>query len=247
MWHTRTALGVIGILTLALLVSEPALAGPGGKIASALFDTFWGRVLMVALSLVFLPLITWVYLRERGAERRTRADLAYIAQFDHRFHWTRLQERVSACFHRVHAAWRHEDAAEAAQFMTDWYWQNQQLVYLDQWAEQGLVNHCQVKKVTRLRPMLFIHRNERGIAHEGSRLVVSITAYMQDYLAERAGGKVVEGSKRFKEVETLWSFLYEGGLWRVAQIDAGSNTLSYVEQIAALPPIEETLLINGMR
>ena len=30
--------------------------------------------------------------------------------------------------------------SEASEFMTDWYWRNQQLVVLDRWAAEGLVN-----------------------------------------------------------------------------------------------------------
>jgi hypothetical protein len=82
--------------------------------------------------------------------------------------------------------------------MTDWYWQNQQLVYLDKWHKAGLRNICEVKKVRAVRPLLFIHRND-DIAHEGSLLVVSLTAKMKDYRVQGDTDKVVEGDRKFKD------------------------------------------------
>ena len=48
---------LFGFLAGLLIVIEPALAGPGGKIASAIFDTFWCRVIFIVLTIIFLPLI----------------------------------------------------------------------------------------------------------------------------------------------------------------------------------------------
>ena len=47
-------LAVFLIAVALLLLVEPALAGPGGKIASAVFDTFWGRLLLAILTIIFL-------------------------------------------------------------------------------------------------------------------------------------------------------------------------------------------------
>jgi hypothetical protein len=122
------------------LVAEPSLAGPGGKIARAAFETFWGRVVLGVLVVLFSPLIVYTFAKERAAERRTLKDLAYLARSSSHFDWLPLRQRISECFHRVHAAWLKEDVAEAANWMTDWYWQNQQGVHLDKWAQQGAVN-----------------------------------------------------------------------------------------------------------
>jgi hypothetical protein len=124
--------------------------------------------------------------------------------------------------------------------MTPWYWQNQQLAHLDRWEAEGLRNVCKVRRVRNMRPLLFAHRND-GAEHEGSVLVVAIEAHMQDYLEERASGKVVEGSKSWKDVETLWTFTLLGGRWVVSAIEEGSLSLSYADLARQLPPIEATL------
>lgn len=69
---------------------------------------------------------------------------------------------------------------------------------------------------------------------------------MKDYLAERDSGKVVEGSKRFKDVETVWSFTLIDGTWRVSNIEEASFSLEYAEKAASLPAIEGTV-INRIR
>ncbi len=235
-------LGVLGVLVVVtlLITVEPALAGPGGKIARAAFETFWGRIILFALVIIFLPLIIIGLIKEGRASRRARRDLAYVGRLSAAFDWLTLRQRIFDCFHRIHAAWSKEDVREASEYMTGWYWQNQQLVYLDQWQEQGLVNHCTVKKISRLKPLLFSHRNE-GTLHEGSMLVVSISAHMQDYLARRDTGAVVEGSKKFKDVETLWTFMLTDGRWKVSNIEESSMLDEYLRMVADLPPVEDTV------
>ncbi|MGB1465491.1 MAG: Tim44 domain-containing protein [Alcanivorax nanhaiticus] len=235
-WHKYGLL----LGTMMWLACEPVLAGPGGTIAKAAFETFWGRVLLGVLTLVFLPLILMVLIREKLAERRTRKDLRFMAERDSRFDWLDIQQRTKDCFYRVHSGWDKENLSDVSGWMTTWYWQNQQQVFLDKWKREGLINVCNVKRMGKIRPLLFVHRNI-GLAHEGSLLVISITAHMQDYLAKRDGGKVVEGSKRFKEVETVWSFSMEGGEWKVSDIEEGGVSLAYAKLIRDLPPIEATL------
>jgi len=230
-------IGVVGFV-------EPALAGPGGKIARAMFETFWGKIVLGLLTVFFLPLIIYVIVREKIAERRARKFLATMANKDPLFDWLKIKERATDCFHRVHSAWRKEDMAEASKFMTDWYWQNQQMVYLDRWEREGLVNHCDVKKINWVKPLLFSHRNDSP-DHEGSMVVLSIEARMKDYLAERDSGKVVEGSKRFKDVETVWSFTLVDGQWKVSNIEEDDMSLEYANLMRKMPNVEEKVTQNS--
>ena len=87
-----------------MFAAEPALAAPGGRIARAAFESFWGRVTLVLLTIVFLPLIIISTMKERRAVRRARRDLAYLARLSPVFRWLDLRERAMACFQRVHAA-----------------------------------------------------------------------------------------------------------------------------------------------
>jgi hypothetical protein len=227
----------ICVLGCLIVFAEPAFAGPGGAIASGLFRTLPGQILLGVLTVIFLPMILYVMFKEFLAQRRTAADLKNLAALHEEFDWIVLKERITEAFLRVHSAWRKEQMEEASQWMTDWYWQNQQMAYLDQWERDGLVNHCRVKKINRFRPLFVRYRNQNGVL-DGSRLVVSITAMMEDYLAQRATGKVVQGKKGFADVETVWTFVFERGRWVVTNIEEGNVSLQYatlVNDLASAP------------
>lgn len=234
-------LGAIVAVTIALVFVEPAFAGPGGKIARAAFETFWGRIVLGILTIVFLPLITYVVLREKLSERRARKDLRFMAAYSAQFEWLKIQERVKDCFFRVHSAWDQEDLSGVSGWMTDWYWQNQQLAHLERWKSEGLVNVCDVKRIGHIKPLLFVHRNQ-GREHENSMLVISIKAYMKDYLQDRKTEKLVEGSKRYKNVETIWSFTMDDDEWKVSDIEDDSMSLAYAKLAGELPEIESTVV-----
>lgn len=238
----RTAvLAVIVGIALVLVIVEPAMAGPGGKIARAAFETFWGKVLLGILTVIFLPLITYVILREKISERRARKDLRFMAAYSPKFEWLKIQERAKDCFYRVHSGWEKEDLSGVSSWMTDWYWQNQQLAHLERWKNEGLINICEVKKITHIKPLLFVHRNH-GQEHEDSMVVISIEANMKDYLQRRDTGEIVEGSKKFKEVETVWSLTMVDGEWKVSDIEEGSMSLAYAKLASELPKIEATVV-----
>ena len=234
---------ITGTLLVSLLSVEPALAGPGGFIAKTIGETLWGRLALGVLAIVFLPLIVSVVWKEARAARRVRKDLAFMAARDARFDWLRIQQRAKECFQRVHAGWEEEDLASVSDWMTDWYWQNQQMTQLDRWQREGLINICKVRKIRSVKPLMFAHYNNEN-DHEDSTLSLLIEARMQDYLADRASGKLVEGSKRFKDVETVWTFTMEDGEWKVADVDEGSLSLAFANQMRHVPPIESTVLAH---
>ncbi len=72
-------------------------------------------------------------------------------------------------------------------------------------------------------------------------VVISISAKMKDYLQDRESGKVVEGSKKYKVVETIWSFTLENGQWKVSDIEEDDMCLIYAKTMRELPMIESTV------
>lgn len=233
----RTVLLIVAVIAAVVTLPDLAFAGPGGRIASAAFKSFWGRVVLGVLVVVFLPLVLYVVGQEWLAERRAHGVLRRLRSAHPAFDWLTLKDRVVECFHRVHSAWRREDMAQAAAWMTDWYWQNQQLAHLDQWAAQGLVNHCSVKSVGGVRPLHIACRDTEG-SFLGTRLVVAVQAKMEDYLAERASGKVVEGRKGYHDVETVWTLELGTAGWRVANIEEDALTLAYARMTNEVPEVQ---------
>jgi hypothetical protein len=231
-FNRLTIVSLLLLLTVGII--EPAVAGPGGKIAAALFQTLWGKILLFFLVILFLPLILYALIREYLAQRRTLKDLSQLALVNNLFDWVNLQERIIECFYSVHAAWHNENITEASEWMTNWYSKNQQIVYLDAWAKKGLINHCQIKKINHIRPLFLAYRGDDKQA-EGSRIVLSIAAYMEDYLAKRETGEIVEGKKGFQEVETVWTFKIQQGQWVVANIEEDMLSLEYAQLANELP------------
>lgn len=218
-----------------VLSPDVAWAAAGGKIASALFKTTFGKILLGILTVIFLPLIIWIMIKEHFAEKRVLTALRKLREVNPGFDWMTIRDRVTDCYHRVNAAWSTEDMSEAAEWMTSWYWQNQQLAFLNQWARDGLVNHCRIKGISKIRPLFLKFENSENGNGEGSRLVVSITANMEDYLADRATGKIVEGAKGYASTEHVWTFLLQNGKWVVANIEEGSLSLTYAGMPLEVP------------
>ena len=232
-WRLLLLVLLVVVVVVALGPAE-ALAAPGGMIVAAVAKSFWGRVALVALTVLFLPIIFYVLVREAIGTRRAQRDLKVLRALHPAFDWMTLHDRVVECFTRVHAAWRKEDMAQASAWMTDWYWQNQQIAHLDRWAEQGLVNRCTVKSVGRVKPLHVACRNGDS-DFSGSRVVVSVTANMEDYLQGRDGGKIVEGERGYKDAEFVWTLELGQGVWRVARIEEGSLSLTYAAMANELP------------
>ena len=232
---------VLCSLIIALVSIEPAMAMPGGKIAGAFFDSNWGKILLGLLYIVLFPFIIYVNVVEKFSERRSKKDLQYMTQYSALFEWVKIREHVKECFYSVHSGWSNENLVKASNFMTDWYWQNQQLVYLDRWKNEGLVNICNVKKISNITPLFFMHTNDE-VEHEGSIIAISINAKMQDYLKNKKTGKTIEGSKRYKEVDAIWIFTLIDNEWKVSDIEEGSMSLIYAKLVKELHPIEETIV-----
>ena len=161
------------------------------------------------------------------------------------FDWIKIRKRIQDCFHRVHASWEKNDVSEASEWMTDWYWQNQQTVFLDRWERDGLINICEVDKINYIKPILFSFRGDDKRPGQGSELAVLIEAKMKDYLERKRDGKLVEGCRKKKDVVRIWSFTYENDKWVVSNIDEESSSLEYISMMKTVPKIEEALAIHG--
>lgn len=238
---TRFFAMVVFFVVTSSMYAEPAFAGLSTQIANVVFETFWGRVILGILVVVVLAFQTYVILSEKLAGRRTRKDLAFISKYNSKFDWLNFQERAKDCFFRFHSSWESDDLSDANNWMTDWYWQNQKLKNLDRWRKEGLQHICHVKKIIRIKPILFVHRN-RMKEQEGSVIVISIKAKIQDYLQNRETKIIIDGDKRYRKVEAVWSFTMDNGEWKVSNTEDESMSLDYATLAKNLPNIESTLI-----
>jgi hypothetical protein len=221
------------IVVALLLMVEPAYAGPGGFISKGLFKTMWGKVLLTALSIILLPLILYVFLRQYFAVKKNTKTLEKLSQINKNFMWSFLEKTVLNVYGRVHIAWHREDMEEVSSFVSDWYWQNQQLVILDEWKRNNLKNMCHLQSVESIKPLhLEITENENL---EGSRIAFLICANVEDYLINRETGKVVFGRKGYQEEEKIWILELTNGKWLLDDIREGNMSLVFAKMANIIP------------
>lgn len=131
------------VLFISLAQFSLLMAGPGGTIAKSLTDTKIGKFIVLILIVVLFPFVVFGFIKDKILYRKTMADLVKLGMKDGRFRWLTLKTRITDVYTRVHRAWDKKYMADVSDFMTDWYWQNQQFVHLDKWAQDGLENICQ--------------------------------------------------------------------------------------------------------
>jgi hypothetical protein len=210
------------------------MAGPGGKIVKQVFTSTGGRIVLIILTVIFLPLIIYQQSKEYIAVRRTRKSLQAMAMRSPHFDAISLNNQITNVFTRVHLAWGKEDLTECKDFMSSWYLLNQQMVNLDQWAEKGLENVSQVKRINDISP---IHlRISPDKSFDGSRIVVKINANVEDYLRLRDTKKIVAGKPGFTDVSSVWTLLLDEGKWKVDNIEEVASIAKY----AAMENLVET-------
>lgn len=228
------------LVVMVLLVVDPVYAGPGGAIAKAITKTFWGKLLMLVLVIIFAPLIIYVLIRERIGVFYTKRTLSKIAAVDRRFNWLDLEKDIRNAYSRVHIALDKEDMSAVQEYVSSWYWQNQQLVYLDEWKSRNLHNVCHLKTIGRIKP-LYIELSEYD-QFEGTRIAFSIFGEIEDYLIDNESRQIVEGSRGYQEVEKVWIFELTDGKWLLDDIRDGSLSLAFAKMKNSIPENLPTLL-----
>jgi hypothetical protein len=218
------ALVVLYAVTPELLCGE-AWAGPGGIVKSAARSTV-GKILFALLAIVLLPFILYYAVRSAIARKKTKADLARLAQQYPQYRWLDIHDRATAVFSWVWSEWSQGKIDNAKAFCTPWYWQNQQL-QLDEWERNGLKNVSRLVKIESISPVFVQHMPNM----EGSRVMVDIKARVIDYLQD-AQGNVVQGDKAEGDLDTLWTLVWQntahGGAWMLNKIEEGSNEFEYL-------------------
>ncbi len=223
------------ILVFILTFETELIAGPGGKIARNLFSSFWGKLFLGMLTIILLPIIIPMMIRDYFKIKKTKKILNQLAMKDDNFELLKLNSQVKGIFNQVHRAWKKEEMELASEFMTDWYWQNQQLVFLNDWEEQGLENICRVREINSLKPIHIKATNNPNF--EGSRVTFLIDADMEDYLKKRDSDQIVEGKKGFNDVETIWTFVLNDGKWLVENIEQGEMLSAFIKMPNSVPEV----------
>lgn len=229
----KMAFRFILLLVLFFVQVNEIMAGPGGKIASSLFESIGGRILMSILGIILLPIIIYVFTKEFFAIRKTQKNLKQLSVSFKEFDELSLKNRVTDVFTRVHKGWTNASVEECAEYMSDWYWQNQQMVFLDHWKKNNLENVSNLKRINSISPLHLRVCDAPG--YEGSRIIYKIDANIEDYLRRINSKSIVEGKEGYKDVETIWTFILDQGKWKVDNIEQSDMALYYAKMEDIVP------------
>ena len=198
-------------------------------------------VCFLSLCALICSIFSYGYFRQKWAERKVLKDLKFMAEKSGRFSWEHIKLRASDCIYRFHAPWREKDEQDIELWMTTSYWQKYKGPFLEKLKNEDLINICNIKDIMQLRPIYFLHRNVGG-RDEKSTIVLSVIARVQNYLAASSSGELIEGSKDFQDIQTVWCLELVNGVWLIEDVQESDVISNYINKIRELPEIEETLL-----
>lgn len=227
----------ITLVAILFLFIDPVYAGPGGTVAKALFKTWWGKALLGTLTIIFLPLIFYVQTIEFIAVKKAKKQLAKLSFINKDFSWLNIEKNVSNVFTRVYAAWGNENMEEASSYVNHWYWQNQQLMHLNRWKKENLLNICKLQSISCIKPLYLEISNQNNL--EGSKIAFSITGNIEDYLINRETKRVVQGKKGFNDETKIWIMEYTNGNWLLDDIRNDEFSLSFAKMENVVPSFEK--------
>lgn len=232
----QTLILVLVLITIFLFVAvDPVFAGPGGAIAKGFFRTWWGKLILVGLTIIFLPIVLYVQLVEFLGIRKTKKQLAKLGLTNKDFMWLHLRNTVENVFTRTYAAWGNENMEEVSSLVNSWYWQNQQLIHLDKWKQENKKNVCSCFSVIKISPLYMEISDADNF--EYSKVAFAIKANVEDYLIDRDSSKVVYGKKGFHEETKVWIMQYIDGVWLLDNILDDSYTLSFAKMKNIVPEL----------
>jgi len=216
-----------------LFFIDPIYAGPGGAIAKGLFKTWWGKILMLIVFIILFPFIVYIKTIEFFKVKKTKKQLVQVGLKNKDFSWLNLEKNFSNIITRVYSAWGNEDMSEVKEYVNHWYWQNQQSVHLDKWKSNNLKNICNLKKLKKIRPLYLELTNNN--AYEGSKVVISISGTIEDYLINKDTQKVIEGKRGFQDECHIWVMEYTEGKWLLDDIKDDSHSLAFAKMKNLIP------------
>lgn len=122
---------------------------------------------------------------------------------------------------------------EVKEYVNNWYWQNQQLVFLDYWKKNNLKNVSRLITLEKVNPFYLEFTENEDL--EGSRIALVISVEVEDYLLDLDTNKIVEGKKGFQDLDYVWIFTYENGKWLLDEIREGKYSLAFAKQLNVIP------------
>lgn len=222
----RALLVSLLVVTFLGVCADVAWAGPGGKIAEAVFRTWPGRIVLAVVCVILLPLILYVVLRSWLGVRKTRKDLGRLANDWPIFEWKGIEREVRATVGLLYKHWGSGDLSPVADRMTADYYRSQQEL-LDRWREEGKRNVTRLELLKKVEPLWVVVESEEA----PSQIRVGLKMNVTDYLESMTTRKLLKGKKKVVEDhEAIWWLVNADGEWLLHDIEKGNLSLAYAKE-----------------
>lgn len=238
-FNTKFILIFIIIITLIVVFSDSLLAAPGGKILSSkgskMFlervfyyltknPLFW--FLAVLMIILLLPFIIYNYIIELYSITKSKKQLSKVSKLNQEFNWLKIKANLRKIFISVHEAWNNQDLEQTNNYISNWYKETQQTLYLDSWKKNEKQNITNIKNISKIVPIYFYQSNFHKF--EGSYLVVKFRVNIEDYLIDVATNMIIDGEKGYKYMDVYWTFIFTQNGWKLDHIEDLDSSKDYL-------------------
>ncbi len=226
----KLILMIVLIAVCIFVVCPEADAAPGGQFVKLALKSKFGGIIVGGLMLIacilLLPLILYVQYKEAAGIRKTKSDLAALADKYNWFEWTALRTRIKQAVKEISGVWASGDLSSVSSFMSSDYFASQQEL-LQRWLDEGKQIVYRVEKIQRIEPLAVSVENEE--THSWIRVLVKVDCV--DYMRDRHTLEVIKGKVGTTSgFESVWLFVYQNGEWLLSGIEEGWTSFAWAKE-----------------
>ena len=189
------------------------------------FKTKIGRILFGIAAVILLPLILYVFIREKIGIKRTKQDLEVLAKKNPIYNWDDLEDRVTEGVRALYRCWSKGDLSPAARFIDPDYLQSQQDI-LDRWKDEGKKNVCRMNDLKSIAPLYVA----AGSEFSTPVVAVRITLDLVDFMLDTTTNDVIKGKdEAHQSKDVIWIMIHNGQDWMLDSIENGDGSLIYAK------------------
>ena len=231
-WINLTLLIVLVAVCFFACCPE-AEAAPGGQFVKQMLSSKYGRIggiivggLLFVAFILLLPLILYVKYKESAGIRKTKRDLAALADKYDWFEWTAIRARIKQAVRGIAKVWASGDLSSVSSFMTADYFSSQREL-LTRWLDEGKQIVYRLEKIQRIEPLAV--SVEDAETHSWIRVLVTVDCI--DYVRDQYTHEVVKGDVGTTSgFESVWLFVHQNGEWLLNGIEQGSTSLTWASE-----------------
>ena len=229
----KLILMIVLVAVCIIVISPEADAAPGGQFVKQALKTKFGRIggiivggLLLVACILLLPLILYVQYKKSAGIRKTKSDLAVLADKYNWFEWTTLRARIKLAVRDIGKVWSSGDLSSVSSFMTSDYFASQQEL-LRRWQDEGKQIVYRLEKIQRIDPLAVSVEDEA--THSWIRVLVTVDCV--DYMRDQHTLEVIKGEVGTTSgFRSVWVFVHQNGEWLLSGIEDASTAFAWASE-----------------